>query len=95
MNTALAKRVEAGCLDERHPGIDALERSAVEQIGHADGVPGGPGVISEYANAGRETLGVVEQQDLGHGTPPVGTDTSPSQRLARLAPNRRGESGEI
>ena len=34
------------------------------------GVPGGPQLVGERADAGGQPLGVVEQQDLGHAAPP-------------------------
>ena len=48
-------------------GLDGVEGAAVEQVGEVHGVTGRRQFAGEGANAVGESLGVVEQDDLGHG----------------------------
>jgi len=50
---------------------DRRERPSVEQVRRVDGMPGSSQLIGEGADTKGQSLGVVEQQDLGHGEPPV------------------------
>ena len=59
----------AGLLDVGHALVDAAERAALEQVRRVNGVAGRPQLVGEGADAGRQPLSVVEQQDLGHVTP--------------------------
>ena len=71
-DAALEDRVEPDFLDEGHALVDRFEGPSVEQVGRVDGVAGGSQLVGERADAGRQPLGVVEEQDLGHGKPPGG-----------------------
>ena len=46
--------------------------ASVEQVRRVHGMAGGPQVVGEGAHAGGQPLGVVEEQDLGHGGLRVG-----------------------
>ena len=66
-DAALPERIEALGVDERHALVDRVERSTIEQVRHMDNVAGRTQLVGECADAGRDALGVVEEQNLGHG----------------------------
>ena len=66
MDAALAHLVEPDLLDVGDALVDAAERAALEEVGRVHGVAGGAQLVGERVDAGRQALGVVEQQDLRH-----------------------------
>ena len=71
-DAAFPHRLEAHALDVRHALVDAGERPAFEQIRRVDRVAGRPELVGEGDHAERQPLGVMEEQDLGHGYLAIG-----------------------
>jgi len=67
MDAALDHLAEADLLGMGDALCEGLEDPALEQVGSVHRVPLGPQLLSESDDARREALGVMEQDDFGHG----------------------------
>ena len=65
--TALEDGVEAHLLGVGDALVEGVERCAIVEIGNGDLMSGSTQLVGELADAIGEALGVMEQDDIGHG----------------------------
>lgn len=68
-HAALDDGVEPDLLGVHRPGLDGAEGGTLVEVRDGDPVPGRLELIRKGTDPGRESLGVVEQDQLGHCGP--------------------------